>query len=331
MNKFVVSVADVALFDPTTNALIGVAKAATDASITSEIDTNEIRAGKGNEKVFEYKHSRTVDLAMTSAAFEYKLMALQTGNAITTGTEDLYQFGECVTLDQSGVGTIQKSAVNNVVFIMHNGTVYSVTPSGPENKTITKLDLAGETVEVYYQSAITNVEKISITGSGIPKIVKAVMTADIADNTGFIGTLQIVIPRLQLNGTIEIGMTPDGVASTNIGGTALAAQDACGDSVYANLFVHITGSNIVYTALAAIPSVIALGVGDTQILTVYGMRGSQYAPVLLANSSLEFTSSDAGTASVTTAGVITGVAAGTAYITVELDGADSDVVEVTVT
>lgn len=326
---FVVSVAEVALFDPSTDVLIGVAKANTDTSITSSIDTNEIRAGKGNEKVYEYKHSRVVDLAMTSAAFEYQLLALQTGNAIQTGSEDLYQFGECVVLDETGAGTLVKSAVNDVVFARHNGTTYSATPSGVDNKDVTFAALAGETIEVYYQSSIPNVEKISITGAGIPKIVKAVLNADIGDNTGIIGKLQIIIPRLQLNGSIEIAMTPDGVSSTNLGGAALAYASGCGDSLYADLMVSITGSSVVYTALAATPATIALGTGDTQTLSVYGLRGAQYAPVLLANADLDFTSETPATASVAATGIITGVVAGTTYVTVELDDI-SDVVKVVV-
>lgn len=333
-NVFIVSVADVALFDPADNdALIGIAKANTDSSITSSIDTNEIRAGKGNKKVFEYKHSRTVDLAMTSAAFEHKFLALQTGNAIITGAEDLWSFGECVTLDGSGVGTLASSAVGGVAYaIGEDGTVYDCVPSGVNDKTVTFAALASTTTNVYYQKSVANVDKITISGSGIPKIVKAVLSADIADNTGIIGTLQIVIPRLQLNGEIEISMTPDGVSSTNLGGTALAysADGGCGDEVYAELKVSKTGSVISYSGLAASPAIIDVDMPATETLTVYGLRGSVYAPVLLDNTDLTFTSSNASVATVSAAGVITGVGAGTCYITIELAGAESEIVEVTV-
>jgi hypothetical protein len=332
-NIFLVSVADVALFDPNNNNhLIGVAKANTDSSITSSIDSNEIRAGKGNKKVYEYKHSRTVDLAMTSAAFEYRFLALQTGNAISTGAENIWNFGECVTLDGSGVGTLAQSAVGGYVYtIDDNGTVYNNVPSGAETKTITFLAFANTTITVYYQKTAANVDKVQITSSGVPKIVTAILSADIADNTGIIGKLQIEIPRLQLSGEIEISMTPDGVSSTNLSGTALANQIGdCGEEVYAELKVFKSSTTVSYSALAASPSVITVDMPATETINVYGLRGSLYAPVLLNNTDLTFTSGTPGVATVSAAGVITGVIAGTCNITIALAGAESEVVAVTV-
>lgn len=333
MDIFVVSVADVALFDPAdNNKLIGVAKAATDTSITSSIDSNEIRAGKGNKKVFEYKHSRTVDLAMTSAAFEHRFLALQTGNAITSGAEDIWNFGESVALDAGGAGTLAASAVGGIAYtIDDNGTVYSCVPAGVGSDGVTFASFASKTIQVYYQKSAGNVEKIKITSAGIPKVVRAVLSADIADNTGIIGKLQIEIPRLQLSGEIEISMTPDGVSSTNLGGTALATVDAgSSEEIYAELKIMRSGVVVSYSALAASPSQINVNMPATQTLNVYGLRGSLYAPVLLDNADLTFLSGTPAICTVSAAGIVTGVGAGIAYITVSLAGAESEIVKVTV-
>jgi uncharacterized protein YjdB len=66
-------------------------------------------------------------------------------------------------------------------------------------------------------------------------------------------------------------------------------------------------------------------------LVVYGLRGTLYGPVLLANTDLTFTSSDEAKATVSAAGVVTKVGNGTTTITIALAGAESDTVLVTVT
>jgi hypothetical protein len=126
-------------------------------------------------------------------------------------------------------------------------------------------------------------------------------------------------------------MTPDGVASTGIGGTALAYSSGCGDSVYADVYVSITGSTIAYSALAAVPGALAVSTATpTATLVVYGLRGTLYGPVLLADTDLTFVSSDTGKATVSAAGVVTKVAPGTTTITISLAGSESDTVLVTV-
>ena len=150
---------------------------------------------------------------------------------------------------------------------------------------------------------------------------------------GKIGAIQIEIPAYQLSGNFDLNFTPNGVVSTKLDGRALAQRgDTCsnGAPVYAYIREIDEVSTVTVSDIAATPANISLAVAGTRTLTVLGLQGGLYKPVTIANADCTFVSDTPAKATVSSAGVITGVAAGTAYVTVTYSGL-TDIVKVTVT
>jgi hypothetical protein len=329
-NQFLVSVANVLLLDPASNdAVIAYGKTLLDSSIKGTIESQDVRGGKGNKKVFEYKHSRNLELTLNSATFRYDFLAMQAGATIISGAANAYVFDECITLSAGSEGTVAKTPIGTVYAIAADGAIYSATPAA---KVVTfAIGIASETVSVFYKTSEANTDLFTIGSTTTPKIVKAILEADVFDNTQKIGTLQITVPRLQLNGEIDISLTPNGVASTPFGGTALAYQaTACGDPVYADVLLVRSSDTVVFTGIAASPAETDVGVGDTVQLQVWGLRGPMFAPVLIDPADCTFTSSVPAKATVGEhTGILTGVATGDTVVTVDYTGLPSDTVNVT--
>ena len=122
------------------------------------------------------------------------------------------------------------------------------------------------------------------------------------------------------------------VSSTSIEGKALAVGgDTCASgSVYAYVKEFDDGATVMeVTDIAAAPGVVELAIGNTTTLSVVGLKGELYSPIKIPNSDCTFVSDAPDKATVSDAGVITGVAAGTAKITVTY-GDKTDNVDVTV-
>ena len=331
-NQFLVSVANVLLLDPSaSDAVIAYGKTLLDSSIKSTVTAQEVRGGKGNKKVFEYKHTRILDLTLNSATFRYDFLAMQAGASILSGANYVYVLDECITLDAGASGSVAKTPYGTVYAITSDGAVYSATPNA---KDVTfPIGIASEVVSVFYQSSEESTDKFSIGSTANPKIVKAVLSADVFDNTSKIGTLEITIPRLQLTGEVDIALTPTGVATTPFGGTALAYQaTACGDSVYADVILVKSAGSIPFTGIAAFPNAVTIAPLGTAQISVFGLRGSLYAPVLLDATDCTYTSGTPGKATVDVDGLVTGVATGSSVITVHHKtlGLHDDLVTVTV-
>ena len=162
-----------------------------------------------------------------------------------------------------------------------------------------------------------------------------VLDADKHNNKlGKVGSVQIIIPSYQLNGNFNIEFTPDGVVSTNLDGKALAVEgETCvdGSAVYANIKeFDDTASAMIVNDIAATPGVMTLATNEEKTISVIGLKGAFYSPIEIENAECSFVSSESGVATVGAKdGIVKGISAGTAYITVDYNGY-KDVVEVTV-
>lgn len=319
IGQALVSVAEVKFFDPITDYELGSAFALTDSGISSDMQSAEVRGGFMNQLLFDIKHTRSFSINFTSATFKPVYLAFQTGTDIVVGAKNVYIFDDCVTAT-NGTVTLSRTPVGPVNVQLPNGTMIDIaTPAGATINVGAGID--GECICSYaYSNA--KVSNISINADTQPKTVKAVMHVRAQEQNGTIGTYEVVIPRLKFTGTIDFSFTADGVSSTNISGTALSYADAgaCGQQKYADwTFIPDTASVVEPIAIASVPSKISLAVDGNITPTIYAIRGGLYSNELLTTG-LEFASDATGIATVDAAtGVITGVAAGNANITVTYD------------
>jgi hypothetical protein len=319
IGQALVSVAEVKFFDPVTDYELGSAFALTSSGITSEMSSAEVRGGFMNQLLFDIKHTRSFSINFTSATFKPIYLAFQTGTDIVVGAKDVYVFNDCVTAT-NGAMTLSETPVGPVNIILPDQTIIDIAK--PEGKDITvDSSVNGECICSYaYNDA--QVSNIAINADTQPRTVKAVMHVRAQEQDGTIGTYEILIPRLKFTGTIDFSFSADGVSSTNISGTALSYTDtgSCGQQKYADwTFIPDTAGISAPVAIASVPSKISIAENATITPAIYGIRGGLYSNELLTDK-LTFASSNTDCVTVNeTTGLITGVAAGNANITVTYD------------
>ncbi|MDM5232593.1 hypothetical protein [Lysinibacillus pakistanensis] len=299
-NQFLTSVANVRLFDRLTDELILNGKTLLNSSMTQAIQTQAIHAGKGSKKVYELNYQKELTFSIEDAAFDTAYIALQNGTEINHQLAEYYT-DEIILLDANGKGTLAETPIGQVHVEQLNGTFTQYAPAGKE---ITVPTLAGKEVQVVY-AVQEMMDTIEISADSFPKAVRMELNVDIRSNNGKTGEVIIEVPNFKPNGAVEISMTHEGVASSSLAGSSLA--DKKGNYAYIKLR-NLSEEKVQFTALAANPSRLVLDstvVGDSQRISVLGIRGAGYSNVLLQNSDLTWTSKAPAIASVNADGVVT--------------------------
>jgi len=299
-NQFLTSVANVRLFDRLTNELILNGKTLLNSSMTQAIQTQAIHAGKGSKKVYELNYQKELTFSIEDAAFDTAYIALQNGTEINHQLAEYYT-DEIILLDANGKGTLAETPIGQVHVEQLNGTFTQYAPAGKE---ITVPALAGKEVQVVY-AVQEMMDTIEISADSFPKAVRMELNVDIRSNNGKTGEVIIEVPNFKPNGAVEISMTHEGVASSSLAGSSLA--DKKGNYAYIKLR-NLSEEKVQFTALAANPSRLVLDsavAGDSQRISVLGIRGASYSNVLLQNSDLTWTSKAPAITSVNADGVVT--------------------------
>ena len=326
--NFLVSTADFALYYDGQLACTGTTNL--NSSIEVSMQEQNVNGGKGNRLLYSYKYGRELSVTLEAANWDLKFLSCNLGKEIKVALEDCYKISECVTIKE-GIGVLPVAPVGNVaveigddhVMIVPTGTTIDLTANGIVNGAVN--------VTYKYQNTA---KSIVIDAGTAPKIFTLILDAEKHNSSlGKVGSVQIEIPSYQPSGNFSINFTPDGVASTNIDGKALAVEgDTCesGSAVYAYIreFNDKT-STISVNDIAVTPAVITLSPTDTKEMSVIGLRGVMYSSVAVVNTDCTFTTGNPAIATVDVNGVITAVGAGTTNITVDYEG-KKDVVEVTV-
>lgn len=299
-NQFLTSVANVRLFDRLTDELILNGKTLLNSSMTQAIQTQAIHAGKGSKKVYELNYQKELTFSIEDAAFDTAYIALQNGTEINHQLAEYYT-DEIILLDANGKGTLAETPIGKVHVEQLNGTFTQYTPTG---KDISVPALAEKEVQVVY-AVQEMMDTIEISADSFPKAVRMELNVDVRSNNGKTGEVIIEVPNFKPNGAVEVSMTHEGVASSSLAGSSLA--DKKGNYAYIKLR-NLSEEKVQFTALAANPSRLVLDTavaGDSQRITVLGIRGAGYSNVLLQNSDLTWTSKDPSIATVDTNGVVT--------------------------
>lgn len=325
-NNFIVSVADVFAFDPNTNDLLFVTKTNTTTSIDIEMSNTDVRGGFGNQKLLEYFHTRNMSVDLNAATWEKQWLATTVGTTIATQSENVIK-EECHTLS-SGNGTLDDDPVGDIYVKKPDGNTVRITPTGRD---FTVSGLTNEKVSVtYFRSATA--ERININADTTPQVLRLILKVPQFNSAGVNGSIEIEIPRYQVNGAFTIELTADGVQSSNLSGMALAfdvdgGTDTCDISAYAIVrIIPETATDITYSSIVGLVgdsnSVDIPEAGGTAQINVIGIRGGLFANVPISSSltyAMEGTSDPDITVNssglITVAGSATSGDAGTVIIT----------------
>ena len=333
MNKyFLVGVANAYFYTLGTEDLVFQSKTMTDTAINFKIASSKINGGYGNKLQFVYFHTPELDLTLTDSQFNLGMLSATLGSGINTG-DNVYE-EEIVTLTTGGVGTVSNTPVttNNGTTIYgwvtdSNGNVTKITFSG--NTFTLNGGIAGQVVTVRYYTLNSGALAIDVDSDFIPSIGKLVIEAqlgmsstDNASDSTIVGTVNLIVPQCQLDGTANITMKSSGVSTTPLKGMALSSYDSeLGKEIYAKIQQVENGANWYdnVIALAITNNEVNLtSTNTTATLNVMAIPSTGYAFKVPDYSKLTFTTSAAATCTVDGTGKITGVATGSAVITVAL-------------
>ena len=304
-----------------------------ESGITTSVTAEDIRGGLSNPLLGRYFHDSILEANITDALFDLNYIALNVGGEIVIGGDTLTT--ESVTTTVANTISVEGTPVA----FGNAGTVGWYTIQGQEDwqpitfigQTATVADLpVGTDVCVRYNASQNALKQFTIPSSVIPSEVHLIMTyplfAASADTNALstssqVGELIVDIPRFQFNGSVELSLTSSGAATSNLSGSALASYTTanCNDmGTYGTVKMNIFGGNWYdnLETMAVEDADISLAQGSSttlKVIGIYNINGSRLTGII-NNSSLTFTSRSESVATVTTDGVVTAVAEGTAVI-----------------
>lgn len=312
-------------------------------NVTTECDMGAIQAGIGNTTVINIPHNCALKLEAKSADFNLGARAMNVGTSI--GYNGIAPVCEAVTANGASL-TVTKTpaapygytdAICNVVEAGATnapGTTYVID-------TTTKVvqDFAatsGKTYTVFYFAKEASAEYFNVSSVFAPGIYHATMQMAVYSASGaqnmlngtHVGDLYIIVPRLQLNGKADVTGEQTTASTTDISGTALTYEEAaeqglCADCAAAQLaqmlYVPLAGATSAVKGLAVIGGGMALP-KDAQaaIPFKYVMPDNSLYQPDYSECTYTIASGGQSTATVTNAGIVTGVAAGDTEVTIVL-------------
>lgn len=322
MKKFMVSVADVRLYDVDTQDLIAIGKTLVDSSLQTTLGNTDIRGGRGDQLQAIYYHTSDLNLTVNDTQFNLDFLATTVGKNIGTGANVYTE--ETVTLGGGGAGTVAGTplAVTGTTIYgwvtLPGGTVEKVTFTG--SNFTSSLGTSGQITCVRYYALNSGARSLTISADILPKIVRVEMETLLIssqETSSRIGVVQIIVPTGTLDGAFSLSMTASGVSTTPMKIRALANNDlttaACSNDPVLAEIIEILDNATFYDNLVAISiqgGDISLLHTSTKQLIIWGIPQTGAAFVIpLTGTNVTFSSSVAGTATVgTNNGLITGVA-----------------------
>jgi hypothetical protein len=326
-NSFIGSVADIIAYDG--NDILFTARSLTESTMNVAVEKLEIRGGKGNVRFGQFFHTSAFSVNITDALFNLKYISANVGNAVAIGGSALQQ--ESVTLAAGGNGTV----VGTPIAWGTAGTIGWASLASDQDtwQTVTFTGSAfafsggtsGQVVCVKFLATEAASTYVTIPGNIIPKTLKLVMTANLygaaSATATLVGRVEVIVDRFVLDGVATLNLTSNGVATQSLSGTANAVFDStCANGTrYAIITVVPTSGtwydNITMLAFGDATPAISAGTPTYTIIS-YGVAPG-FAPYLITvPTDLTFVSSTVGVATVSAAGVITRVGAGSTTITV---------------
>ena len=301
--------------------------------LTTSVNMGAINAGVGNPVVINIPDTAQVNLTITAADMSLEARALSVGgklsyNGITPIMESVTATGTSLTVTNTPCAPY---GVNRIFcFIDQSGTAYEIDPSTKTVQGFTATSGTSYCVRYFTQQA--SAQQLTVGANFAPNVETVMIRlpaysaqGSSANYGSLVGHYYIWIPRMQFSGSAATEGSQTTPATTDLSGSALSYQEAvqqgvCPDSVQASLaymvYMPMAGATASVEGLVVIGGSITVGIGDSMQLPVkYVIDGQLVQPDY---ADLSYQSSADGTATVSQTGLVEGVAAGDAEITVTL-------------
>ena len=241
-----------------------------------------------------------------------------------------YELGSAFALTDSGISSDMQSAevrggfMNQLLFDIKHTRSFSINFTSATFKPVYLAFQTGTDIVVGAKKVYIFDDCVTATNGELTLSRKPVGPVNVQLPNGTM--IDIATPDSEtvnvgsgINGECICSYAYTNAQVSNISGTALSYTDAgsCGQQKYADwTFIPDTASIVSPIAIASVPSKISISTNGTITPTIYAIRGGLYSNELLT-ADLEFASDTIGVATVdASTGVIKGVSAGNANITV---------------
>ena len=348
-NLFLKGIAELTFMDPSTGNIIGFDNVGSDAAVTSSVNLQEVAGGLGNALVGVFPDTVRLTGTYTSQAFSLETRRLITGgtlayNAVAPVCETITASGTTLTVSKTPAKHYGQSAADTNAWCYvkpqgaatYPGTNYEINIG---TKTVVNFAAtANQTYEVYYFAQNASAQSLEIPDVFNPTNVTVSIKYGVyakQNNAVTGGTLQgwlyVIVPRAILNGDAGVSANQTANATTDNSWMALSPDSSgltCSDCTSSGnglayyVYVPCGDAAAGVMALAVPGGGISVAVSQTkQIPVKYVMPDDTLAQPTYTD--LTYSSAATSTATVTSAGVVTGVAAGNTTVTITLTKADS--------
>lgn len=348
-NLFLKGIAELTFMDPSTGNIIGFDNVGSDAAVTSSVNLQEVAGGLGNALVGVFPDTVRLTGTYTSQAFSLETRRLITGgtlayNAVAPVCETITATGTSLTVSKTPAKHYGQSAADANAWCYvkpqgaatYPGTNYEINIG---TKTVVNFAAtANQTYEVYYFAQNASAQSLEIPDVFNPTNVTVSIKYGVyakQNNAVTGGTLQgwlyVIVPRAILNGDAGVSANQTANATTDNSWMALSPDSSgltCSDCTSSGnglayyVYVPCGDAAAGVMALAVPGGGISVAVSQTkQIPVKYVMPDDTLAQPTYTD--LTYSSAATSTATVTSAGVVTGVAAGNTTVTITLTKADS--------
>lgn len=287
--------------------LIATSQTLTEDSISVEVTGEDVRGGQSNPLLGRYFHDSSFTMTLRDALFSLEYLALNVGGTIEIG-------GNILTTEEVTIATENTITVSGTPVELFNWGVVGyyriagesdwqkITFTG-KNAATTNLPV-GTVVCVKYNTQNSGMRQFVVPSNMIPAECTAILTiglfkADnetkVADSSSRVGSLVIELPRYQFSGSQELSLTSDGVATTDLTGSALAVYTgtSCKDNGYYAVIKEVISGAKWTDGLKALAVAnggeISVAQSGTETLQVYAVYGGIVASSIVDNTKLTFT------------------------------------------
>lgn len=341
MAKYVLAGVGTGMIIDSSGALIVNGNTYTEEAVSIEVSSEEIRGGLANPLLSKYFHDAIMNVTLTDALFSLEYLSLKMGAEISVGSNG-------IVLETLTVANDQVTVAGTPVELQSFGVIGWVAATGSDTwKKVTFTDKVasvsgmgfakGDQVCVKYCADETAARQFVVPTNVVPKEVMGILEFPLfkageekLTNSYKVGKLEIKIPRLLPDPTIDLSSSASGAATVPFSASALpykstsGCQGNIGD--YAIFSEIIDGASWTdnLTALAIDNADIQLSTGASTTLQVWGVYGGNNTMTTkpIDNSLLTFTSTDPSIATVDNTGVVKAVAKGTTTIKAVATGTD---------
>lgn len=216
----VADVFDMLIIDPVNKTIIG-STTLQDANIEFSMDTNDVRAGQGNNLIAILHSTRDINIPVTDVEWKYEYLAMYMGQDIVTGAGVAYAFPtwyDVVMEDSSATITLKHTPENgaNITYTLHDGSTVEGTLAGNTVTFSTGVESGDQVlVGAYKYATPAGTETIEFDIKKFPRNFQVVLqTIEIDNDEHPTHYLQYAFDNVTPDGNFTINTTLERTAST---------------------------------------------------------------------------------------------------------------------